>query len=434
MALFSLTLALLFTVYCLFAWGMKRKVGHYWMLDLRIVFASIFMIYTVYPMLAFLVHYPHQPEDGLFFESSKPSYDTVAAHGLRHLVFLTSFLALSFILTPSAIRLNKSIAFYRNLAVGYGALLSFTLVILFIYFLLFYYSSEVVDYHGHYGRYNHLGVYESYIVKFSLLAKEIVYSAFLFCLFIRIRSFIFLALIVSLLCGLEYLYSHGSRIYILSILIQSLFLYIVLQRAIQFKVAIFVLGFAFFGFSMTEVLRMGQFSLSELDLFDRLFGNVELTSVFYTGYHAYHEASQGNLPQAPALMYFNDFLRALPFLDKTQYNTQYWFAQLFWPDSEVPPQTMGPIADSAIFLGSLSIIVSSLASAFLLSFVFHTMIRFPSLLAIYIYLYFAGHIFFGIKYSVVYILSESIRSLIFIAVFYFFYQNIRFLFRTRKVL
>ena len=59
-------------------------------------------------------------------------------------------------------------------------------------------------------------------------------------------------------------------------------------------------------------------------------------------------------------MFFHEFVAVTPFLDHTIYDPQYWYARNYYPDAVVPPQTMGVLAESAIWGGEVDLLVRSI--------------------------------------------------------------------------
>ena len=85
-------------------------------------------------------------------------------------------------------------------------------------------------------------------------------------------------------------------------------------------------------------------------------------------FHLYFERKHNIMPSSDWRMFFNDFISIIPFIDHITYNPQYWYARNNFPTADVPPTTMGILADSAIWGGELDLLLRSLINGALLLF------------------------------------------------------------------
>jgi hypothetical protein len=112
-------------------------------------------------------------------------------------------------------------------------------------------------------------------------------------------------------------------------------------------------------------------------------------------------------------MFFSDFISLMPFVDHYRWNPQYWYARFYFPEAAVPPQTMGPIADSAIWGGEIDLLLRSLINggifAYLVRWFFRRRHQWWAL-AIYIYCY--ATCVMALKYSVFYQITPIVKILV----------------------
>ena len=139
----------------------------------------------------------------------------------------------------------------------------------------------------------------------------------------------------------------------------------------------------------------------------------EFGAVYYTSFHLYFERLQGTMPLADWRMLINDFFTIVPFYEHTEFNSQYWYAGIFFPDSVVPPQTMGPIADSAIWGGEIDLGLRGLFTGLGYGWFTRWALRSRDrLFANVAYVFLFATSVMALKYSLAYQISQMLRTLI----------------------
>ena len=101
----------------------------------------------------------------------------------------------------------------------------------------------------------------------------------------------------------------------------------------------------------------------------------ELAAVFAPGFHLYGERASGSLPPVAWPVFFNDFISLIPLVDQTKWNPMYWYAENYFPNSVVPPQTMGPIALSALWGGEIGLFVQGVLNGIMFAFLMRWFVR-----------------------------------------------------------
>jgi hypothetical protein len=100
-------------------------------------------------------------------------------------------------------------------------------------------------------------------------------------------------------------------------------------------------------------------------------------------------------------------------VDHTTWNPQYWYARYYFPNAVVPPQTLGPIADSAIWGGEVDLLIRSLLNGALFAYIVRWFIKKKDIWwAVAIYIYFYATCVMTLKYSIFYQLTPLVRILI----------------------
>lgn len=112
-------------------------------------------------------------------------------------------------------------------------------------------------------------------------------------------------------------------------------------------------------------------------------------------------------------MFFYEFIAVIPFLDHVSYHPQYWYARYYFPDAAVPPQTMGVVADSAIWGGEYDLVLRSLLNGALFALLTRWFLRRrENWFAVNVYVFLCATSVLTLKYSVLYQLVPIVRILI----------------------
>lgn len=278
-------------------------------------------------------------------------------------------------------------------------------------------SAPVATYIDHYTRFDHLPWLALRFLYVCLIFKTGGYFVLLTFLFYRYKQRKWtILLVVLLLCLYEISYSFGSRIETLSILLAVFCLYHYLVRPITIKMGLTAFFAIAMLFSVVELFRSTGFNSSNAkDVLSREGGTPasEFGAVYFTSYHLYGERNQGTLPPREWPMFFNDIIAVIPFADHTRWHPQFWYARHYFPDAVVPPQTMGPIADSAIWGGGVDLLFRSLFNGALFAyFVRWFQRRKDKWWAMVIYIYLYATCVMVLKYSVLFQLMPLLKILL----------------------
>ena len=139
----------------------------------------------------------------------------------------------------------------------------------------------------------------------------------------------------------------------------------------------------------------------------------EFGAVYYTSFHLYFERLYGTMPMVDWRMLINDFFTIIPFYEHTEFNSQYWYARIFFPDASVPPQTMGPIAESAIWGGEIDLALRGLFTGIGFGWFARWALKSrEQLFANVSYVFLFGTSVMVLKYSLIYQFSQMLRTLI----------------------
>ncbi|BDU75291.1 hypothetical protein METESE_02490 [Mesoterricola sediminis] len=234
-------------------------------------------------------------------------------------------------------------------------------------------SAPVTTYIENYTRYDHLGWLPRKFVSLCARMKQGFFVALLVFLFANYRQYRVLTWIAVLgMAAFEVVFSFGSRIESLIVLLMGFSLYHLNVKPVNMKkglAACLILAGLFTG---VEVLRSYDFDLSMAGGAVSAKGvnpASEFGAVYFTGFHLYEERANDAIPPKETPMLFNDFISLVMPNDFKRWNPQYWYADAYFPDSVVPPETMGPIADSAIWGGELDLLARSLLNGLFFAFI-----------------------------------------------------------------
>ena len=384
--------------------------------EIGFIFLGFSVAYSVIPALNFLAVDFDFPLnfDGLNFSILNPHPPEIAEHLWRHCLFVVTVIVgyLSGRGVDSRNISERSLA-----AVDWRVVVALLLLIALCISMVGILSAPVEDYYGHYTRFDSLSWVEKRIAYASLIIKSGMYYVVLALMFADYRRFrVAIVVFVLAISAYEMVYSLGSRIETLSILLATICLYHFNVRKIRLKDGVICLGGLLILFTAVEFYRSASFDLdSALQDFSEkgLKIATEFGAVFYTSFHLYSERLNGTMPGHEWPMLINDFLTAVPFFEHTEFNSQYWYARFFFPDAVVPPQTMGPIADSAIWGGELDLAVRGLLTGLGFGWLARWALRSRDRLFPYVaYVFLFATSVVTLKYSLPYQISQMLRTLI----------------------
>lgn len=385
------------------------------------------LLYTIQPafLYAFDLFDPADPILSIGINSNE-----FYAHLWRHFIYIFGF-------SVAYLFFRGDASLPRNINLGSFKAIQKPIFVLFVVlFVGLYYlntvSLEVDNYYDNYVRYDHLGWFGKKITSLIVRFKLGIYTIILVSLMTYRGNKLFLGLLfLSTACAYELVYSFGSRIQVLILIIQFILLYHFTRHGIPLT-KVFILGIiALLSFSLIEFVRLSS-SGSFIDFNDlNLNFPMELNSVFFSGAHLYKQLSAGSLPSAPWPMYFYEITSILLPGDYVEWNPMEWYRLNFHPDSVFPPMTLGPIADSAIWGGELDLFVHALFNGLFFAFIVKSFIRFQDKLwMVVFYLFACGSCILTIKYSVLYLLNPIVKNILPALILYYL---IRLFFSSRKI-
>jgi hypothetical protein len=389
--------------------------------EVGFIFLGFSVAYSVIPALNFLIlNFNFPPDfDVLNFSILNPHPIEIGNHLWRHCLFIVTVIV-GYLLGRG--RDRKDFVPHALPVVDWKIVATILVVVFACVITISMLSAPVEDYYGHYTRFNSLSWGAKRIAYACLILKGGGYYVALALMFADYRRFKYvIPFFVLSISAYEMVYSLGSRIETLSILLAVLCLYHFNVRNIRFKDGLIYLGGLLILFTIVEFYRTANFDIdSALQDFSEkgLKIATEFGAVYYTSFHLYFERFNGAIPVADWRMLINDFLSIVPFYEHTEFNSQYWYAGIFFPDAVVPPQTMGPIADSAIWGGEIDLALRGLFTGLGYGWLARWALRSRDRLfanVAYVFLFATSVI--ALKYSLVYQISQLLRTLIPIVIF-----------------
>lgn len=406
-----------FAVFSIFSYLLKLRVQTAIFGEIGFIYLAFALAYTILPAITLLkTDFIIPPGyDGAINSILTPLPADFGAHFWRHVLFISG-VALGYLAVRGGSLPIKPLN--DSSTNGNGRIVAVMIAIVgFCIVSVMLLSSPVSTYYEHYTRFDHLSWPLRRLVYVGLIFKSggyFVLLALLFSDYRRYRLFIFI--VIPALCAYESIYSFGSRIEALTILLASVGFYHYRVTPISIKKGMMYLVALAFLFSVVELIRASdnsledaRYSVSEQGLKQAS----EFGAVYYTGFHLYAERAQGTLPPRNWQMFFYEFLSLIPFIDHTEHHPQYWYARHFFPEAVVPPQTMGVIADSAIWGGEFDLFVRSLINGAVFAFLTRWfLLRREKWWALTIYIYCYATCIMTLKYSVFYQLTPLTKIIL----------------------
>ena len=315
--------------------------------------------------------------------------------------------------------------------------LFFGVILIFTYTMLFISSSSFDNYIESYERFNHLSpglkLFISTLVRFKF-AFIIIFLVNLFYNYKDNKSVLIITCLS--LIYFEFLFSAGARISLFFLFLQ-LFILISIFYKVPFPnfrklfFALIIFGSLFLVIERVRVTEQ-NFERETLLSIPGEFG-----SVFFTSFHLYNERLSGNLPKTNFNMIFFDFMGSLlPNSVITDYDPIFWYQKNYFPKSEVPPFTLGPIANTAIWEGHIGLLFRSFLCALIFAKLSNIFSRGPfSFFKICIYLFVFSTCIMIHKYSIFYHVTPFVKNMLIPFIIYF---TLKFLLkpysRTHKII
>lgn len=405
---------LVFMVFSIVLW---RQVGGGLFGEIGFAYMALAVAYTVFPALTFVL-LDLSFTSGWVWEKLSlllPAPYDLGVHLWRHVLFIFGVGAGYLLFRGQGTARPNSM---EKLPVRDRPLILFLVVMIALcIFTVNQLSAPVATYIDHYTRFDHLPWLALRFLYICLIFKTGGYFVLLTFLFYRYKQRKWtIFFVVLLLCSYEISYSFGSRIETLSILLAVFCLYHYLVRPVTIKMGLTAFLAIATLFSVVELFRSTGFNSSNAkDVLSQEGGTPasEFGAVYFTSYHLYSERRQGTLPPREWPMFFNDIIAVVPFADHTRWHPQFWYARHYFPDAVVPPQTMGPIADSAIWGGVGDLLFRSLFNGALFAyFVRWFQRRKDKWWAIVVYIYLYATCVMVLKYSILFQLMPLLKILL----------------------
>lgn len=344
-----------------------------------------------------------------------PSDDSLALHLWRHVLFM---FGVCFAYLCVRTKPDEKVQHSRPAAWdGERVILPLVVFVVLSNVALFALSAPIWEYSDFYTRYDHLPIVVRAVVSLLSRLENGLYILALTLCMMNYRRYRPIA--VFLVAGAflyKMWYSMGSRIESLFVLLLAVCLYQVYVRRISVgKMSMGLLAITGL-YSILEVFRSVNFDIRAAD--DALAGvglqpASEFGSVFYTSFHLYAERAAGTLPHVPWQMFFNDVITLFMPNSFVKYNPQYWYAENYFPSFVIPPQTNGPIADSALWGGEIDLFIRALLNGALFAWIanlFFSRKHNWRMAAIYGFCYSTSVM--TLKYSIFYHLNPVVKTLI----------------------
>lgn len=333
---------------------------------------------------------------------------------LKHLIRMIVF-QLFFIFSYLRIR-NKNIISYKISDFSYkkAFVILFSLILVICYVILFGLSNDFDGYIESYKRYDHLNRPLRLLVSFIVRFKFAFIVLFLIHFFIYFKNKkIVLSFGFFILLLVESKYSSGARISVLFLIFQGFGLYALIIGFPRIKNLVIAFLTTLILFTIIEKTRFNnEIGNENNELITFLPG--EFGAVFFTSYHLYQEREDNQLPAKSYKMFFFDFIAPfIPNASISDIDPIFWYQKAYFPLSEVPPFTLGPIANTAIWEGEIGLVLRAYFCGFLLGFFSNYITRNnirPFCLFIFISIF--STIVMVMKYSIFFHLTQIIKNLI----------------------
>ncbi|MGB2677013.1 MAG: hypothetical protein WAN12_08020 [Candidatus Acidiferrum sp.] len=290
-------------------------------------------------------------------------------------------------------------------------------LILFSVIALWSLSAPVYTYIDNYTRYDNLSWIGRRVVTISIVLKTGGTFVLLTAMFENYKRYrLYIWSFVLLRAVYEVQNSLGARIDAFVILIAAAALYHYCVKRITLKKGILVMLALGVVFSVIEMVRSAELdfsALKETTSQEQGMPAAELGAVYFTGFHLYSERSQGTLPPIEWQVFFNDFISMVPLVDQTKWHPMYWYARNYFPDAVVPPQTLGPIAESALWGGEIDLLIRGFINGTLFAFLMRWFARDCGkwqVMTIYVFCY--STCIMCLKYSIFYHFAPLVKMIL----------------------
>ncbi|MDB4077180.1 hypothetical protein N9537_04990 [Porticoccaceae bacterium] len=361
------------------------------LLDIGFILLSFFLLYTITPILLYLTG-----AYGLTNLGWLELNDTKVAHlTCLHIGYAISIQVVYLVFHPKG-EMPKSLHIQGNPNI---VLIFCGVLYLSLVFIMIYLSGPIETYYDFYTRFDHYsGLERKFISLLVRIYNGLIPFLLLFTIYkLKSKSLTMLATVL-VLCGLDIYFSHGSRIQALFVIIQAMVIYSVIVRPIPLRNILLSLGTIVVAFTAIEIFRIASGDLSEaLDTGMAVSG--EFNALFYPSLHLFDLRHTGGLPEIPWALYFKDVIELFPLVGIAGSDPMHWYWQNFHPDAQVAPYTLGPISDSAMFGGELSVLVRGVLMGSVLVIIRRAFFKVKSWIGLSMYAYLCSIVVLALKYG-----------------------------------
>ena len=388
------------TIFVLFSFVLRRQVGENIFGELGFIYVGFTVAYTVIPAVGFMLV---GLDDGGPLAQLLPESGRLATHLWRQVLYEVG-VAVGYLLLRGQLNSTNPVAGEaKDRDVRTLVFVAALLVVCVASMDLM--SAPVSSYYDHYVRYDHLPWLSHKLVSMATRLSLGLYCVLLTFMFRNYQRYkLLIPVVVAGICTHEILYSFGARIQALIVLLQAICLYHFTVRKISLKAGFLACIALTALFSAVEVVRVvsGDLDSARSLVADQGFRpSSEFLAVFFSGFHLYSERAQGALPPREWPMFFSDVISLFTFGDFTRWNPMSWYASNYNPSVEVPPFTVGPIAESAIWGGEIDLVLRSLLNGLFFAYIMRWFLRRrQTWWALTIYVYCFATCILTLKYSI----------------------------------
>ncbi len=342
-----------------------------------------------------------------------PTYSELGIHLWRHSLFMLS-VGLGYIV----FRGHEVLSGYKDhiIDISDRVVIRFLLaMLLIIWAFLLIFSAPVNEYTDNYTRFDELSSVLRFIISILARLKIGFYLILFMLLFANYKDYKILSwLSILIIIFYELINSYGARIEVFFLILMALFLYNNLVMNITVKKIVLFFIFNLLLFTALEILRSNNFDLNNTINFTydiKIQPASEFGSVFITGFHLYIERNLGGFPTAELPMLFTDFINLVMPNNFVKWSPMHWYAAEYYPASIIPPATLGPIADSAIWGGEVDLALRGIFNGAIFALIVRWYIgKSNKWWALVIYTYCYATCIMSIKYSPLYMLNPLIKT------------------------
>jgi hypothetical protein len=384
--------------------------------EIGFIYLVFAVAYTVFPAYGFLTL--DSLSSGVGFQNLAaldPDQGELGLHLWRHVLFIAAIgFGYLFFRGRRAPKFNS----LKHLGNAEKPIIRILFVIiLFSIIALWGLSAPVNTYIDNYTRYDNLSWIGRRVVTICTVLKTGGTFVLLTTMFNNYKKYrLYIWSFVLLRAIYEVQFSLGARIDAFDILMAAAILYHYCVKQITLKKGFLVMLAFGLVFSVIEMARSADLDFSvfkETISQEQGMPAGELEAVYVPGFHLYSERSEGTLPPVEWQVFFNDFISMVPLVDQTKWNPMYWYARNYFPDAVVPPLTLGPIAESALWGGEIDLAIRGFINGALFAFL---MRWFASeggrwqVMTIYVFCY--STCIMCLKYSIFYHLTPLVKIIL----------------------